>query len=62
MVLKNQKNIRKTLRKLMPKSEVVLWQKLRSDYFGYKFRRQYSVGNYVADFYCPELKLVVEIA
>ena len=27
----------------------------------YKFRRQYSIGKYVADFYCPEIKLVVEI-
>ena len=28
---------------------------------GYKFRRQYSVSTYVVDFYCPELKLAVEI-
>ena len=28
---------------------------------GYRFRRQFSIGRYVADFYCPELKLVIEI-
>ena len=28
---------------------------------GYKFRRQHSVDQYVLDFYCPELKLVIEI-
>lgn len=26
-----------------------------------KFRRQFSIGNYVLDFYCPELRLAVEI-
>jgi len=28
---------------------------------GYKFRRQYSVENFVVDFYCPELKLAIEV-
>ncbi len=28
---------------------------------GLKFFRQYSIGNYVADFYCPHLRLVVEV-
>lgn len=28
---------------------------------GLKFRRQHAIGNYVADFYCPALKLIVEI-
>lgn len=28
---------------------------------GYKFRRQYSVGPYIVDFYCAELKLAIEI-
>jgi very-short-patch-repair endonuclease len=26
-----------------------------------KFYRQYSVGSYVLDFYCPELKLAIEL-
>jgi len=28
---------------------------------GYKFRRQYSVDQYVMDFYCSELKFAVEL-
>lgn len=28
---------------------------------GYKFRRQYSVDKFVIDFYCPKLKLAIEI-
>lgn len=29
--------------------------------YGFKVRRQYGFDNYVVDFYCPELKLVVEV-
>jgi len=28
---------------------------------GYKFRRQYSVDHFVIDFYCPELRLAIEV-
>jgi very-short-patch-repair endonuclease len=28
---------------------------------GYKFRRQYGVDQYVIDFYCPGLKLAIEV-
>ncbi len=28
---------------------------------GYKFRRQHSIGSYIVDFYCPKLKLAVEL-
>jgi very-short-patch-repair endonuclease len=46
----------------MPKAEVMLWMKLKGKQIdGLKFRRQYSVGPYVVDFYCPAAKLVVEI-
>jgi len=27
----------------------------------YKFRRQYSIGSYVVDFYCPAVKLAIEL-
>ncbi len=40
----------------------MLWQKLKGRrLLGVKFRRQYSVDAYVIDFYCPELKLAIEI-
>ncbi|MGJ1196772.1 endonuclease domain-containing protein [Sphingobacterium spiritivorum] len=28
---------------------------------GLKFRRQHTIGHYIVDFYCPKLKLVVEL-
>jgi len=53
---------RQVLRRNMPKEEIVLWSRIRRKQIGgYKFRRQYSIGSYVLDFYCPVLKLVIEI-
>ena len=46
----------------MTSAEVVLWQMLRNRQVdGLKFRRQFGVGSYVLDFYCPELRLAVEL-
>jgi very-short-patch-repair endonuclease len=46
----------------MPKAEVLLWVRLKGrQVLGCKFRRQYSVGPYVIDFYCPALKLAIEL-
>lgn len=56
-----QKPVRTKLRNSMPKGEVVLWNKLRQSQLGFKFRRQHGIGKYIADFYCPELKLIIEI-
>lgn len=59
---KLQKEKRKKLRKSAPDAELCLWQYLRrSQILGQKFRRQYSVGIYVIDFYCPKLKLAIEV-
>jgi len=33
----------------------------RSLLLGLKFRRQYSIGSFIVDFYCPEIKLIIEI-
>ena len=56
------KKIRQRLRKNMPLAEKLLWTKIKDRQLsGYKFRRQYSIGNYVLDFYCPELKLSIEV-
>jgi hypothetical protein len=50
------KEKRRTLRKSMPPAEVILWSKLRGKHMkGYKFRRQYSVGPYIIDFYVLSL-------
>jgi type I restriction enzyme M protein len=44
------------------KWERLLWRHLRNRKFaGYKFRRQHPVGGYVLDFFCPEVKLAIEL-
>ncbi len=58
---KHQKQIRRILRKQEVGAERLLWSKLRNVQQGYKFRRQFGIGKYIADFYCPELRLVIEI-
>ena len=46
----------------MTKPELLLWTKLKSRQIGgYRFRRQFGIGRYVADFYCPELRLIIEV-
>jgi very-short-patch-repair endonuclease len=52
---------RQALRNNMTEPEKKLWQILRSKQMGVKFRRQHGIGYYIADFYCPELKLVIEV-
>ncbi|MFA5070711.1 MAG: endonuclease domain-containing protein [Patescibacteria group bacterium] len=53
---------RRTLRHNMTEAEVFLWVRLKNrQVLGYKFRRQYSVGYFVIDFYCPKLKLAIEV-
>ena len=41
--------------------ERIFWKHLKGNQLGYKFRRQHGIGDYIVDFYCPQLKLVVEI-
>ena len=46
----------------MPKAEQILWDQLKGRQFeGLKFRRQHGIGRYVVDFYCPALRLVIEL-
>jgi very-short-patch-repair endonuclease len=43
-------------------AEKRLWQLLRARQLnGYKFRRQHPIGPFIADFYCAESRLVVEL-
>jgi very-short-patch-repair endonuclease len=58
----NVKGRRKLLRRTMPETEIILWSQLKNRQIsGIKFRRQYSVGRYVVDFYCAKKKLAIEI-
>ena len=54
------KNAR-ALRKQMTDVERLLWTRLRGEQLGVKFRRQHPFLNFVLDFVCLELKLVVEL-
>ena len=52
----------RALRRNETLSEHRLWGWLRNRTFaGRKFRRQVPIGRYIVDFYCPELKLVIEV-
>ncbi|HPO05968.1 MAG TPA: endonuclease domain-containing protein [Candidatus Gracilibacteria bacterium] len=59
--IKEKLKSRKTLRNNPTAQEIILWSRLRIKQFGYKFRRQHSIGKYIADFYCPEKKLIIEL-
>jgi very-short-patch-repair endonuclease len=53
---------RRRLRKNATDAERKLWSILRSRRMAdLKFFRQYSVGPYTLDFYCPERKLAIEV-
>ena len=53
---------RKELRNNMTKAEKILWEYLKNKKLeGYKFRRQYSVDSFIIDFYCPKVKLGIEV-
>jgi very-short-patch-repair endonuclease len=53
---------RRQLRRNITKAEAIIWQKLRCKQIeNCKFRNQYSVEQFVLDFYSPEIKLAIEI-
>ncbi|MCC7160241.1 endonuclease domain-containing protein [Candidatus Nomurabacteria bacterium] len=56
-----RKKIRKELRKNQTPQETILWSKLRNNQTKQKWRRQVSIGPYIADFYCAKKLLVIEI-
>ncbi len=58
----NLKPLTKQLRQNMTLAEVLLWNHLkRKQMRGYDFDRQRPIDEYIVDFYCKDLMLVVEI-
>lgn len=49
------------LRREMSLPEVLLWRELRKGPGGLKFRRQHPAGPYVADFFCHDARIIIEI-
>jgi len=59
--MKNTQRAR-ALRKNQTAAESLLWRHIRNRQFhGYKFRRQFPIGNYIVDFTCVLLKLIIEL-
>ena len=59
---KEQKDLRKALRNSMTAAEATLWRSLKDGQINaLKFRRQHGLGPYVMDFYCPTIKLCIEL-
>ncbi len=58
---KEEQEKRRELRRSMTYCEKLVWQHLRKKQLGYRFLRQYSIDQFVIDFYCPELKLAIEL-
>ncbi len=60
--VKEQTDLRKSLRNNATIPEAILWRRLKGKQVnGLKFRRQFGVGPYVLDFYCPEIRLSIEL-
>ncbi|MBQ8656523.1 MAG: endonuclease domain-containing protein [Prevotella sp.] len=56
------KEYRQLLRKTATHAEQILWRRLRNKQLdGYRFRQQHGFGPYVLDFYCPSLRLCIEV-
>jgi very-short-patch-repair endonuclease len=52
----------RALRNNMTRAEKILWSRIREKKInGHKFRRQQPIFDYIADFYCNELKLIIEV-
>jgi very-short-patch-repair endonuclease len=56
------KERRRSLRRNQTEAEKLIWRHIRNkNFFGLKFFRQYGVGSYILDFYCPIYKLAIEL-
>ena len=59
---KKTKDLRRKLRRNQTDAEKLLWNHLRNRQLGgCKFYRQYGLGKYVVDFFCPAYRLVIEL-
>jgi very-short-patch-repair endonuclease len=56
------KRLARQLRNKSTVAEVMLWKRLgKKQMKGYDFHRQKPIGEYIVDFFCPKLNLVIEI-
>jgi very-short-patch-repair endonuclease len=57
----NLKDLARKLRNDSTLGEVLLWNEIKGKGFGFDFHRQKPLLNYIVDFYCSELNLVIEV-
>jgi very-short-patch-repair endonuclease len=56
------KKLSRKLRNGSTLSEVLLWQRIKGrQILGFQFMRQKPIENYIVDFFCSKLKLVIEV-
>lgn len=60
-IWKNLKERARELRKGQTEAEELIWEQIRKEKLGVKFRRQQVISTYIVDFVSLELKLVLEI-
>ena len=60
---KNLKPLARNLRKYGTKAESLLWRDVLKtrQLWPYQFNRQFPIGNYIVDFICRKLNLIIEI-
>ena len=51
----------KELRREMTPAEKLLWQEIRANKLGVRFRRQQVIQGFIVDFYCHKAGLVIEV-
>ena len=55
------KEFARYLRKNSTLAEILLWNKIKGKALGVAFKRQVPIDEYIVDFFCHELMLVVEV-
>ena len=55
------KKLARKLRNNMSLPEILLWNQLKGKKLGYDFHRQKPINNYIVDFFCSKLKLIIEV-
>ena len=60
---KDFKTLARNLRKNGTKGEAKLWSEILNNkkFYGLRFNRQFPISNYIVDFICRQIKLIVEI-
>ncbi|MCZ8226795.1 MAG: DUF559 domain-containing protein [Microcystis sp. LE19-84.1B] len=58
---KNNFGLAREMRKEATPAEAKLWQEIKGNQLGVKFRRQHPIGRYITDFYAREKSCIVEV-